>query len=364
LVFCTVDYKGFFDELMEYYQKQGRNLPWRDSSNPYEIWVSEIILQQTRVNQGLQYFMTFLRYFPTIKSLAEAPRDQVLKVWEGLGYYSRAINMHLTAQQIMAKHGGEFPNTHDEIIALKGIGDYTAAAISSIAFGLPYAAVDGNVKRVFARIFNYDQPVDTNAAFSHIKKELTYAIQFYPPSMFNQAMMELGAMVCTPKNPSCAVCPMKVKCAAFASGQQEKLPIKTPKRKAVEEFRHYYHIEFDQKVLLCQRDDSSIWKGLWEFPNSISNSPDFNIESIGNLGITVDKLTVLHHTELLHKLTHKTIFAHFWYISGMPSIIVNQNLEVQAVPVSSLDTLALHRLMRKYLDHQEHKQLKETKDRT
>jgi A/G-specific adenine glycosylase len=146
-----VDYKGFFDELMEYYQKQGRNLPWRDSSNPYEIWVSEIILQQTRVNQGLQYFMTFLRYFPTVKSLAEAPRDQVLKVWEGLGYYSRAINMHHAAQRIMAHHNGVFPNTYDDILALKGIGDYTAAAISSIAFGLPHAAIDGNVKRVFSR---------------------------------------------------------------------------------------------------------------------------------------------------------------------------------------------------------------------
>jgi A/G-specific adenine glycosylase len=364
LVFCNVDYKGFFDELMEYYQKQGRNLPWRDSSNPYEIWVSEIILQQTRVNQGLQYFMTFLRYFPTVKSLAEAPRDQVLKVWEGLGYYSRAINMHHAAQRIMAHHNGVFPNTYDDILALKGIGDYTAAAISSIAFGLPHAAIDGNVKRVFSRIFKYQEPIDTAAAFATIKHELNAAIQHYPPSMFNQAMMELGAMVCTPKNPNCAQCPMKVKCGAFAAKVQDQLPVKIPKRKAVEEIRHYFHIEWDQKVLLLQRDDSSIWKGLWEFPNCISNSADFNVGSIDNLGISIQNMRLATHTELVHKLTHKTIFAHFWYISGMPSIIVNQNLEVKEVSISSLDSLALHRLMRKYLQIQEHKQLNETKDRT
>lgn len=359
-----MDYKGFFDELMEYYQKQGRNLPWRDSSNPYEIWVSEIILQQTRVNQGLQYFMTFLRYFPTVKSLAEAPRDQVLKVWEGLGYYSRAINMHHTAQHIMEHHDGVFPTAYEDIRALKGIGDYTAAAISSIAFGLPHAAIDGNVKRVFARIFNYHEPIDSAAAFAAIKQELNAAIQHYPPSMFNQAMMELGAMVCTPKNPNCSQCPMKVKCGAFAAQAQDQLPIKTPKRKAVSETRHYFHIEWDQKVLLLQRDDSSIWKGLWEFPNCISDSGDFHVENIENLGIRIEKLRIVFHTELVHKLTHKTIFAHFWYISGMPSIIVNQNLGVQEVPFSSLDTLALHRLMRKYLQIQEHKQLNETKDRT
>ena len=212
--------------LIHWYAENKRELPWRETTDPYRIWISEIILQQTRVVQGLEYFNRFMLRFPDVRALAEAPGDEVMKYWQGLGYYSRARNLHAAAKEIVEKFGGEFPRNYSDVLTLKGIGEYTAAAICSFAWKLPYAVVDGNVYRVLARIFGIDTPIDSNAGkkvFSGLAAEL---LDRRHPDLYNQAIMDFGAIQCTPKVPVCLYCPLRENCVALASGQVEKLPVK------------------------------------------------------------------------------------------------------------------------------------------
>ena len=204
--------------LIHWYAENKRELPWRETTDPYRIWISEIILQQTRVVQGLEYFNRFMLRFPDVRALAEAPGDEVMKYWQGLGYYSRARNLHAAAKEIVEKFGGEFPRNYSDVLTLKGIGEYTAAAICSFAWKLPYAVVDGNVYRVLARIFGIDTPIDSNAGkkvFSGLAAEL---LDRQHPDLYNQAIMDFGAIQCTPKVPVCLYCPLREKCVALASG--------------------------------------------------------------------------------------------------------------------------------------------------
>lgn len=345
-----MELKGFYDSLMNYYRLHGRKLPWRKSKNPYDIWVSEIILQQTRVAQGTEYFMTFLRYFPNILLLSKATDEEILKIWQGLGYYSRALNMLHTAREICVKNNGIFPNKYSEIKKLKGIGDYTAAAIASIAFDLPHAAVDGNVKRVTARLFGIDEDIHKATTVGKIQEMLDKAIQHYSPGEFNQAMMELGAMVCTPTSPKCDICPMQDKCFAFSNGQQQLLPVKSPKKKATIVRLAFLYFSHQGQTILVKRDKSSIWKGLYEFPN-VAVEPNVTIDWILNeMGFKMDEFAVLDHKQLVHKLTHRTIFADFWHLSGMPYNIVSENTALLKVKESDLGSYPIHRLMDKYLE--------------
>jgi A/G-specific adenine glycosylase len=346
----VVNFESLFYKLIEHYRINARFLPWRDTQDPYKIWVSEVILQQTRVLQGLDYFMTFLRYFPDVKSLALAKEEEVLKVWQGLGYYSRALNMHHAAKHIYHELGGKFPDKYDDIRKLKGVGDYTAAAIASIAFQLPYAAVDGNVKRVASRLFGISEPIQSPAAVKQITELLNSAIVHHQPGEFNQAMMELGAIICTPKNPDCARCPLNDQCYAFAKKRQHEFPVQVPKRKPTSIFMDFLFLESGKHTWLVKRDKESIWKGLFEFPAasgevSAPNLPEWMAESL----LEPAKAKLLNRSEYTHKLTHRTIFARFWHLSGKPSNIVRENHKYIEIKTTELGSYPIHRLMHRYL---------------
>lgn len=248
--------------LLHWFRENGRDLPWRQTKDPYAIWLSEIILQQTQVKQGWAYWERFMRRWPTVEALAAATEDEVLREWQGLGYYSRARNLHFAARQIKAL--GHFPDTLEDIKRLKGVGDYTAAAIGSIAFGLPAAVVDGNVYRVLARHYGIKTPINTTEG----KKEFTaLAQQLLPPSeasAFNQAMMDFGATVCTPKGASCEICPLAESCEALRTGQVEKLPVKLKTLKVKARHLIYIYIRCQGETAIHRRGEGDIWQGLYE----------------------------------------------------------------------------------------------------
>lgn len=257
--------------LIEWYGRHFRPLPWRETSDPYLIWLSEVILQQTRVAQGLDYFRRFASRFPDVRSLAAATEDEVLKLWQGLGYYSRARNLQKAARQIMEQFGGVFPNTYEDIRSLAGVGDYTAGAIASIAFGIPVPAVDGNVLRVAARITGDSGDITSPA----MKKKVTAALQAViptgEPGNFNQAMMELGATVCLPNGaPLCEKCPAASFCRALREDRIGELPVKAPKKARRIEERRVYLIFSDDGVALRRRPGKGLLAGLWEYPNELA----------------------------------------------------------------------------------------------
>ncbi len=252
--------------LIRWYQIHKRELPWRDISDPYKIWISEIILQQTRVNQGLDYYYRFIERFPDVQSLAAASEDEVLKYWQGLGYYSRARNLYKAAHQIMDKHNGQFPDNYTDIIQLSGIGEYTAAAISSFAYNLAFAVVDGNVYRVLSRIFGIDTPIDSTEGKKTFKALAQELLDKQQPGLHNQAIMEFGALQCVPKNPDCAICPCLHQCQAFAHNQIDILPVKTQKIQIRKRFFNYLFLKNDHYTWLQKRTAQDIWKNLYEFP--------------------------------------------------------------------------------------------------
>lgn len=256
----------FTTVLYRWYQQNKRELPWRKTDDPYKIWISEIILQQTRIAQGITYYQRFTERFKTIRELAEAHEDEVLKLWQGLGYYSRARNLHSAAKSIVHDFKGKFPNQYDDIIQLKGIGPYTAAAIVSIAFSIPKATVDGNVFRVLARYFGIETAINSSAGqkeFSVLANEL---LDKNDPGTFNQALMEFGALQCVPQNPDCRNCPFAGSCAAFSSDLVDRLPVKEKKTKQKERFFYYYLIEDNDSIYLEKRTGNDIWKNLFQLP--------------------------------------------------------------------------------------------------
>ena len=262
----------FSRTILNWYADNGRDLPWRRTQDPYAVWLSEIILQQTRIAQGTAYWERFMQRFPTVQDLADASEDEVLRLWEGLGYYSRARNLHAAAQQIVS--AGGFPDTLEGIRALKGVGDYTAAAIGSICFGLPAAVVDGNVYRVLARHFGISSPVGTTQA----KKEFTALAQKLLPgdqaAAFNQGMMDFGALQCTPLNPACLTCPLQPSCNAFRTGRVELLPVKKPSVPVQERHFSYIYLRFEGQTAIRRRGPGDILQGLWEpLVSSASSGP-------------------------------------------------------------------------------------------
>jgi len=251
---------------MPWYQTHQRKLPWRETKDPYKIWISEIILQQTQVIQGWDYYQRFIKAFPTVETLAEASEQEVLKLWQGLGYYSRARNLHFAAQQVIHDFDGVFPKTHQEILTLKGVGDYTAAAIASFAFDLPYAVLDGNVYRLLSRIYGIETPIDTGVG----KKEFSTLVQSLlftkDPAMFNNAIMDFGAILCTPKNPDCSNCPFQNKCVAYQTDRIEGLPLKKNKLKQKERYLNYFLILDGENNFYLEKRTTGIWKNLYQLP--------------------------------------------------------------------------------------------------
>ena len=294
----------FTETILHWYADNGRDLPWRRTRDPYAVWLSEIILQQTRVTQGWAYWERFMDRFPTVDDLAAAPEDEVMRLWQGLGYYSRARNLHTAAKQIVAMGG--FPDTLEGIRSLKGVGDYTAAAIGSIAFDLPAAVVDGNVYRVLARYFGIATPVGTTEA----KKEFTaLANRLLPtdaPAAFNQGMMDFGATCCTPVNPACLTCPLQPSCQAFRDGRIDLLPVKKEAAKPVERHLTYVFVRVDGFVAIHRRGSGDIWQGLWE--------PWLTDEVPADARLLVEGFK--------HQLTHRTLFADFylWEPSTRPAL--------------------------------------------
>jgi len=256
----------FSRALLPWYRENQRPLPWRTSPDPYRIWLSEVILQQTRVDQGMQYWQRFVERFPTVTKLAKASEDEVLRLWQGLGYYSRARNLRTAAQQVVEEHGGQFPSDHTALLKLKGVGDYTASAIASICFGLPEPVVDGNVFRVLARVFGIATPIDSTIGKREFRTLAAELISHEHPGDHNQAVMELGATVCTPKTPRCGECPLARKCIAMAEGRIAELPVKAGKTKTRTRHFNYLHIEGKSGIHLRKRTGKDIWQGLWELP--------------------------------------------------------------------------------------------------
>jgi A/G-specific adenine glycosylase len=252
--------------LLNWYASSHRPMPWKGEKNPYYIWLSEIILQQTRVEQGLPYFEKFKQTYPTIQDLAAAPEDEVMKLWEGLGYYSRARNLQATAKFVSRELNGVFPDTYENIRALRGVGPYTAAAIASFAYDLPHAVVDGNVFRVLARVFGIDTPTDSTTGKKLFNDLAQQALDSTQPGRYNQAIMDFGATQCTPQLPNCVQCPLQNECSAFQQNAVDKLPVKTKSIVKKERFFHYLIIQSGEQVLLQKRTAKDIWQDLYEFP--------------------------------------------------------------------------------------------------
>jgi A/G-specific adenine glycosylase len=252
--------------LTDWYKQNLRDLPWRKNKEPYLVWISEIILQQTRVDQGTNYFLRFIEKFPTVETLAQAQEDEVLKLWQGLGYYSRARNIHFAAKQIQNDFKGQFPSTAIEIEKLKGVGKYTAAAIGSISFNLPMAAVDGNVYRVLSRVFGISTPIDSTLGKHEFAELAQQLIDAKNPGTFNEALMEFGALQCVPKNPNCVECPFNDQCVAHQQNTIKSLPVKSAKTKVRNRYFYYLYIKHNKSFYITQRKENDIWKNLYQLP--------------------------------------------------------------------------------------------------
>ncbi len=345
---------NYSEKLAFWYENVRRELPWRNTSDPYKIWISEIILQQTRVNQGIYYYEKFISAYPDIFELADAERDSVLKLWQGLGYYSRANNLHETSKYIVKTFNGLFPSTYKDLISLKGIGPYTAAAIASIAFNQPVAAIDGNVKRVISRIFLISGDLSSMEGKRIINDLAGSILDRENPGRHNQAIMELGATLCLPKNPKCSDCPMNTMCLAYKDNRVQDFPVKYLTKKLKDRFFIYIlPIGPQNQILICKRMEEDIWKGLYEFPlieTSEKPSPEefnglickkYNIKP-GNLKIT--KIS----TEITHKLSHQNLNVHFVHIR-----IWNKNI-IQVkdgfwMDIHEFPNIAVSRLIDRYI---------------
>jgi A/G-specific adenine glycosylase len=308
--------------LIHWYLQNKRDLPWRNNENPYHIWLSEIILQQTRVAQGTPYFSAFIERYPTVFDLAKAEEEEVLKLWQGLGYYSRARNLHSTAQFIVRELNGVFPYCYKDLLALKGIGEYTAAAIASFAYNENVATVDGNVYRVLARYFGIDTDISTSAA----KKEFTALANELLPigqaNLFNQAIMEFGALQCVPKNPNCDACVVNDSCVALQKKKVAFLPVKLKKTKVRQ--RHFNYLIFvdkDQKTMLQKRTQKGIWHNLYEFPLVETQNEVNDVDIIQMISKqefienTIEDIKLLNPVKINHKLSHQHLSISFWQVT-------------------------------------------------
>lgn len=312
----------FSDIIVKWYQENRRLLPWRETKDPYRIWLSEVILQQTRVAQGLPYYQQFTDSYPTVLDLASSSEQQVLRLWQGLGYYTRARNLFKCAQAVVDSHHGKFPSTFEELRSLPGIGDYTAAAIASFCYDEPVAVLDGNVFRILARIFGIDTPINSSVGkkvFSQLANELISRKQ---PALHNQAVMEFGAMHCTPANPRCEVCPFNSSCVAFNNDLVAELPVKIAARKSRKRYFFYLVVEKNNALLMKRRASKDIWQGLFDFV-LIEKSRPVRAETLiddkdhakwfqKTDGLTVSK-------KYVHILTHQTIHCQFIHLRAKPS---------------------------------------------
>ncbi|NDV47543.1 A/G-specific adenine glycosylase [Paludibacter sp. 221] len=347
----------YSDIITSWYLQNRRDLPWRNTSNPYHIWISEVILQQTRVNQGMDYYLRFVERFPTVKVLAEADEDEVLKYWQGLGYYSRARNLYKAAKKIMSDYSGRFPDKYEDILSLNGIGEYTAAAVASFAYNQPYATVDGNVYRVLSRLFAIETPIDTGTAKKEFMQLAQELLSPENPALHNQAMMEFGALYCVPVSPACSNCVLKGLCKAYDMDMVSLLPKKSQKTKVTNRYFNYLYIDFEGSTYLQKRLKNDIWHNLYEFPLIESDEllpvdRLFDNECFKELFQGVENIQIKNVSKpVKHVLSHRNIYAQFISIS-----ISNESEGLKhfiKTPINSIDKYAVSRLIESFLERNE-----------
>ncbi len=343
-----------------WYEKNQRVLPMRQTRDPYRIWVAEVILQQTRINQGLPYLRDFLECFPDVASLAAAREDEVLRQWQGLGYYSRARNLHASARYVVEQLDGIMPGNYDELLKLKGVGKYTAAAIASWCFGEARAAVDGNVARVISRLFGIEDPVNSPRGEKQIFALASDLLDPSDPGMHNQAMIEFGALLCLPVSPGCNKCPLEEMCEARRQGLVDRIPQKVKNKKPVDRWFYYYMINSGGETILIQREEKDIWAGLFELPMFESSGPLKDEEILqriphlilqesdhvyGPRDVGIGELSA----PVRHQLSHQTINARFLQVetAHLPHPLPEK---WQQVPLDQLDDFAMPRLIHRYLE--------------
>jgi A/G-specific adenine glycosylase len=343
--------------LMDWYRNNQRDLPWRRTNDPYAIWLSEVILQQTRVEQGMPYWLRFMENFPTVTDLANADEREVLRLWQGLGYYSRARNLHAAAKVVRDEYNGNFPNQYEQIRALKGIGDYTAAAISSFAFNLPHAVVDGNVYRFLSRIFAINTPIDSNNGKKEFFVLANELLDKSNPGTFNQSLMEFGAMQCKPSNPDCSVCPFNQYCQSFATNTVSEYPVKSKKTKTRNRYFDFIILSDEKNTILQKREGKDIWQGLYQFPliesaTKNKNKLDLSKSEVANYLNTNSHKMVKSSAIVKHVLSHQVIFAKFWWIN-MESVSTAKDANMIKVPWSQLGDYGMPQLIVKYLESED-----------
>ena len=346
--------------LARWYETHHRELPWRSNPSPYYVWLSEVILQQTRVNQGLDYFNRFVERWPSLKDLSKASEEEVLKMWQGLGYYSRARNLHQCARQVVENHGGAFPSDFESLRKLKGIGDYTAAAIASIAFGQPHAVVDGNVYRVLSRLYDIDTPINTKEGIRTFAQLAEDLLDTEHPGRHNQAMMELGALQCVPNHPDCRQCPLQSQCLALVHHTVDERPQKEKKLKIKTRHFHYLVIRAPKGgIYLHKREGNDIWKNLYDFPCIESEKPLTADEIIGsdffqNLFAGQEFVISRISSPYVHKLTHQTIFAVFVELKILSFLTSIKTNELLLAFENELGTIPVPKLIDNYLTNSKH----------
>lgn len=340
----------FTEAIIKWYEENKRELPWRESSDPYLIWISEIILQQTRVVQGYDYFLRFVKRFPDVQTLADADEDEVMKYWQGLGYYSRARNLHAAAKSM----NGVFPKTYAEVLALKGVGEYTAAAVCSFAYGMPYAVVDGNVYRVLSRYFGIDTPIDSTEGkklFAALADEM---LDRKRPALYNQGIMDFGAIQCTPQSPDCLFCPLADSCSALAKGLVAKLPVKQHKTKTTNRYFNYIYVRAGAHTFISKRTADDIWKNLFELPlietpvalseEEFLALPEFRAFFAQGEQPVVRSVC----REVKHVLSHRVIYADFYEVT-LPEETASFS-KFQKIKAEELEQYAVSRLVHAFIE--------------
>lgn len=343
----------FTEAIIKWYEENKRELPWRESSDPYLIWISEIILQQTRVVQGYDYFLRFVKRFPDVQTLADADEDEVMKYWQGLGYYSRARNLHAAAKSM----NGVFPKTYAEVLALKGVGEYTAAAVCSFAYGMPYAVVDGNVYRVLSRYFGIDTPIDSTEGkklFAALADEM---LDRKRPALYNQGIMDFGAIQCTPQSPDCLFCPLADSCSALAKGLVGKLPVKQHKTKTTNRYFNYIYVRAGAYTFINKRTEDDIWKNLFELPlietpvalseEEFLALPEFRAFFAAEER-SVQPVIRSVCREVKHVLSHRVIYANFYEVV-LPEETASFS-KFQKIKAEDLEQYAVSRLVHAFIE--------------
>lgn len=344
----------FSQKLITWYNQHKRYLPWRDIHNPYFIWLSEVILQQTRVVQGMPYYLKFIETFPTVQDLAVADEKDVLRLWQGLGYYSRARNLHTTAKMVVENYGGEFPNTYSELLKLKGIGTYTAAAIASFAFGEKVAVLDGNVYRVLSRVFGEETDIASNEAKKVFTKLAEAVLPEKNADTHNQAIMEFGAIQCTPASPNCMFCPLTFECVANETGKVGVLPVKSKKVKVRERFFNYFVIEQNRNFAMHERTHKDVWSGMYdfylkEFTENVQEFDDIVGEDSFLNDILQNSVVKRESNTYTHVLTHQRIYTKFWHLVINDDFLINLPSDLKWFSLDEVDNLPKSTLVNNYL---------------